>query len=391
MKNCILTPTFSGHFQFIKKYLKSFNRFVSDKENCIIYFIINKSENNELSKIISDFSNLDIKILFFEDILKKFNIEISPEELLQKYGKYSFQSLKKFYGMLYLDKYQHFLVMDTETMWVNPTNMSFLFSNFFSNPYIFYSNVNKRPSNSINNIRASENINYVLKSHCNKWFVEQFVRLWDVNILKDLFANYGSCLEIVDKIYNKELNSSLKMGLFESVLYDQYIYENKQKYGYNCIDLDKKLEENLPKSILEIYKKKYFDTFKGNCGITEFFILFLNRKNYQGFLNIFKNIPLKILRVDDPNGLNCAMEQKFINDLKPNILTCSQDHCFGLNKNNYILRFGLIKPFKKLKKHFSIFMSPLIYIIKWCTSIILTVKYSIKCLLKIFKYFIQRL
>ena len=106
MKNCILTPTFSGHFQFIKKYLKSFNRFVSDKENCIIYFIINKSENNELSKIISDFSNLDIKILFFEDILKKFNIEISPEELLQKYGKYSFQSLKKFYGMLYLDKYQ---------------------------------------------------------------------------------------------------------------------------------------------------------------------------------------------------------------------------------------------------------------------------------------------
>ena len=41
MKYCILTPTFVGHFQYLKNYLTSFNRNVLDKDNCIIYFIIN--------------------------------------------------------------------------------------------------------------------------------------------------------------------------------------------------------------------------------------------------------------------------------------------------------------------------------------------------------------
>ena len=46
-KKCIITPTFSGHFCFIKKYLKSFDMYVEDKDDCVIYFVISKSEDTK--------------------------------------------------------------------------------------------------------------------------------------------------------------------------------------------------------------------------------------------------------------------------------------------------------------------------------------------------------
>ena len=188
MKYCILTPTFVGHFQYLKNYLTSFNRNVLDKDNCIIYFIINENENKKLEKIISNYQNLNIKILHFENILQHFGIIETPEMLLDKYGKFSFQALKKFYGMLYLEKYQQFLVLDTESIWLNKCYMSNLFENFFNkSPFIIYSNINKRKKVSISNQEASDNINYILNTKCDKWFVEQYVRFWDVNILKDIF------------------------------------------------------------------------------------------------------------------------------------------------------------------------------------------------------------
>ena len=215
MKYCILTPTFVGHFQYLKNYLTSFNRNVLDKDNCIIYFIINENENKKLEKIISNYQNLNIKILHFENILQHFGIIETPEMLLDKYGKFSFQALKKFYGMLYLEKYQQFLVLDTESIWLNKCYMSNLFENFFNkSPFIIYSNINKRKKVSISNQEASDNINYILNAKCDKWFVEQYVRFWDVNILKDIFFKYGSCYDIVNKIYKKELNFEQKLGLF---------------------------------------------------------------------------------------------------------------------------------------------------------------------------------
>ena len=58
-KKCIITPTFSGHFCFIKKYLKSFDMYVEDKDDCVIYFVISKSEDNCSLIIKSDVSSFN--------------------------------------------------------------------------------------------------------------------------------------------------------------------------------------------------------------------------------------------------------------------------------------------------------------------------------------------
>ena len=102
-KFAIVTPTYIEHFRFINTYLKSFVNFVEDKQDVDIYFIISSTENAQFQKIIEPYLNeCSIKVIFFEDILAHFGINISSGDLLTKYKKFTFQTLKKFYAMLYI-------------------------------------------------------------------------------------------------------------------------------------------------------------------------------------------------------------------------------------------------------------------------------------------------
>ena len=374
MKNCILTPTFVGHFQYLHNYLKSFRQNVTDKDKCVIFFIINKDENGKLQKITSAYKDIDIRILHLEDILQKYNINLSPEELLIKYGKFSFQAIKKFYGMLYLKQYQRFLVLDTESIWLNKTCMCDMFHKFFDeNPFIIYSNISKRLAVSPSNKRVSEDINYIFGSQCDKWFVEQYVRFWDVNILQDLFDRYGSCFEIVDKIYKKENNTPPQIGLFESVLYDQFVYENNQKYNYRLIDLDQACENSLSADVLFRYRKNMAAIWKGSCGLLESSSVLFDKDNYQGFARVFAKNNLNIIRIETEMQ-NYIWQKKFLEIVKPNILTCSQENLFGVNKtwkNWWRIILLNSRKYDKLKKHIHIVIQPIKISACWLFSLLM--------------------
>ena len=74
MKRCILTPTYKGHFDFIKKYLFSINKFLIDKDFPIC-FIVDKIDQAELNEIICPYSDkLNINIVSTEEIFLKYNI-----------------------------------------------------------------------------------------------------------------------------------------------------------------------------------------------------------------------------------------------------------------------------------------------------------------------------
>ena len=45
MTYAILTPTYKPHFQYVKKYLESFDKFVVDKKDIPIYFTISKQQS----------------------------------------------------------------------------------------------------------------------------------------------------------------------------------------------------------------------------------------------------------------------------------------------------------------------------------------------------------
>ena len=100
IENCIITPTYKGHFPFIKKYLTTYVHFVEDAKQIPVFFIISKNEANEFKKLISPFiKKINLQVLFIEDILSKYGIHEDSNALLEKYGRYSFQTLKKMYAM----------------------------------------------------------------------------------------------------------------------------------------------------------------------------------------------------------------------------------------------------------------------------------------------------
>ena len=52
-KRCVITPTYTGHFEYIKKYLKSFDRYLQDRD-FPIYFVITREENDEFTLFVEE-------------------------------------------------------------------------------------------------------------------------------------------------------------------------------------------------------------------------------------------------------------------------------------------------------------------------------------------------
>jgi hypothetical protein len=294
--------------------------------------------------------------LFFEDILKYFDIKLSPNELLEKYKKFTFQTLKKFYAMLYSDA-DRFLVLDSESMWVNETCMKTVFEEFFNFPFVACSSISKRDFISDFTQGVNDNVNFLLGQPCDKWFIENFVWFYDKKVLKDMFNDFGSPIEMAEKIYNLKDEQKKDSGIFEIELYQAYLYHNNDRYNYKVIDVDNLLETNLPSSELTKYIKNYNNMFKGNCGFLEHTCLLLTKKNWKILAQIFKKYRFNIIRCDYSIFKNIVLQEKFMEIVKPNILAASQEHAFGIN-DKYKILVDKNKYFQKMEKHLSRLLHP---------------------------------
>lgn len=349
-KYAIITPTYNEHFKYINKYLKSYVEFVVDKKDIVLYFIISKSEEKEFERIIEDYKEIcNIKVLLFENILLHFGIELTPDILLKTYKKFSFQTFKKFYAMLYADA-DYFLVLDSESMWVNNTNMKKVFDNFIQVPFISGSSISNRKIISDFTQGVIDNVNYLLNKETNKWFLENFVWFYDKKILQDLFEKHGSPIEMAKAIYQLNNEQKINSGIFEIELYQAYVYHNLDKYGYKFFDVNELLTQTLPNNILSSYIDEYNKMFDGNCGLLEHSLMLLNDYNCKPLAEMFKTQAYNIIRCDFSTLKNIKLQEKFINIVQPNILAASQEHAFGIN-DKYETLVLRNKYSMKLEKH----------------------------------------
>ena len=296
-KRCIITPTFKGHFEFIKLYLRSFEKFLKDRE-FPLYFIISKKEETQFNKLIKPFlKKLNLNVIFIDDIFKKYKIPYTPDEFLGKYGSYSFQTLKKFYGALYIDMDQ-FLLLDSESMLIKPTNMNELFDNFFKAPRFWVSYLNDRRKDYPNSPAYKGTI-----SHCNllnmepKFYcIESFEWFYEKRILTDLLNEFGSPLEIVMNIQKFSANKT--EPVLEAFLYYQYIIKNHKKYNYNLLIV----QDELKKFLGENGYKHYLSRFEASdwwfCGVLEEFMANIDKVTESGFRKLIDHHKMSIIRSD---------------------------------------------------------------------------------------------
>ena len=383
MKYSIITPTYKGHFKYIEKYLKSINKYLLDKRDVSLIFTISKDEEKEFNQIIKPYTNsLNIEVLIFEDLLSHFNIQKSPNLLLEKYKKFSFQTLKKFYTMLYSNS-DYFLVLDSESMFVKSTTIKKHFENFIKNPFITASDLSEIQ---IDNFKEGviENINNLIGKQSNKWFLENFVWFYDKKILNDMFSSLGQPIDIVDKIYKKGNSINIESGVFEIELYQEFIYCNNTKYQYQFLDINNIMKKNLSEKSYQEYYNKYINKYGGGYGLAEMAMMLLTEDNIEPLANMFKDNKFNIIRCDSTNIKNYRLQSKFLNIVQPNILAASQDHAFGVN-NKFICLLNNDKYINKFKKHFSNAIKPFKIFGYWLSEFLSIFWYGISSILEISK------
>lgn len=386
----IVTPTFIGHFQFIKPYLESFERFLKDPENVVFYFTISKNEEHKFQKIIKPYKNLNIKILIFEDILQQFGIKQTPLELLFLYKKFSFQTLKKFYTMLYIPE-RYSLVLDSESMAINSFSAEELFENFFKAPFVSGSDIKRRYFSDFTNA-VNQNINLILNENIPYWFLENFVWFYDKKILEDLFNQYGTPLEIVQKVYQEQEKNIINqnVGVFEIELYQAYVWKNLKKYNYSFYDVNEMLKIALTSEKYQDFMLLHAQKYNGNCGLLERITDLLPYISFDDISQKMHNSKFNIIRCDKTDLKLYPLQKQFLEIVQPCILAASQEHCFGIN-NTWQHRLKLMlfssKPFEKLKKHFLRFVEPFRKVINWIFEPFSILYYFIKVLFKICKNF----
>lgn len=330
MKNHIITPTFVDHFIYIDKYLESAKNNILDKDDVVFCFTIEKHEHDQLESITKKYSSiLNIEIIHFEMLLKHFEIERTPRELLKLYGKYSYQTLKKIYTMLYIQA-ERFLVLDSESMWLRPVSMAQKFDEYFSSPFIAGSSISNRKKIDLVMLDAIKNVDYLLNYECDKWFLENFVWYYDKNILNTLFKETSSPIELVDCIYQKSKYNHIKSGVLEIILYHNYIYKHADRYGYNVIDIDEELTKYLTEDNIECYKNDFYHECQGRNGLVELALNYLTPSNVNQIAQIFINNRFDIIRCEN-SFKGYKLQKQFEAMVKPIIFAASQEHLFGIN------------------------------------------------------------
>ncbi|PXZ07249.1 hypothetical protein DKK70_05185 [Gilliamella apicola] len=396
-KYMVVTPTFVEHFGFIKNYLKSADKYLIDKSNITFAFIISKIESYEFKKIVKLFPDLNILTLNFEDILEHYNVNKEPEELIHKYGKFSFQTLKKLYAMMYLDA-EKFLILDSESMFINPTNLAELFDNYYKNPVLMGSILKNR-------LKTCDLLEAVLKTtdmltsfKSDKFFLENFMWFYDKQILNDLFNELGSPINLIEKNYKFCIRKHLMQAVFEITLYQNYIYKNNDKYNYHIINVDEEVEKNLGTEQSEKYVNKFAHKRHGGGGLIEYTSQLLTKRNVAGMSQLFKNLEINIMRCECTTASNYALQKQFISYIKPNILAASQFHLFGINntvKNKFRVIFLESSNFLMLKRNLSLFFKPISIVLRPFTNIykwfikpiVLVIVYSLVSLYGLLKKF----
>lgn len=256
IKNAIIMPSYKEHFGYVKNFLKSYSKNVKNK--IPVYLILSNKEEIDLLK--QELSCIKIKDVFYLDIitiLQTYNI-YPTKDLLNNIGKYSYQTLKKLYAIHYLNIEQT-LILDSESLVCSKTDILELFENYFSNPYVLYSEMPKDE-------KYKTGLDYKTSVNCHKllnldfkpnWYLEGFHWFYDINIIKDLFAYFNN--DLYTTIYNFSIDKKDNdKAVFECILYYLFIRKNNTKYNYNYININQELVNKFNQEELDYI----YDTIK---------------------------------------------------------------------------------------------------------------------------------
>ena len=224
MKNCILISSYCQHKYYLDKFLYSIQRLTPN--NIPVYIIISRDEEDEFHYMTNKYKN--VNLLTFSKIMELLDdIKIAETNILREYGKYNFQSLKKYYGLYYLfssDKYDNVIIFDSESMVVRDVDINVMISEYMSKPFLIYS------EDTTNTKDLHVNVDNAMKEMLGingniGWFLEYYQWIYEkrifVDFMKFLIDKYECTIfELFHKFEE----------IFIEIVYQSYINKNNSIY-----------------------------------------------------------------------------------------------------------------------------------------------------------------
>lgn len=286
-----VTPSFEKHFQQFSSMVDSIYKNCIDKENLEIVVVIEEKNMDMFSSLSEKFKELSISIVTTESILNKFNIKESPNAFLKRIGKFTFQTLKKFGGILASNTHWS-LVLDSETMFYNKFSASELLRNYEDTKYVFYTSTIERKELWKHSLgfRVNENTARALKlSSLSRWYMEIFHWFYEKDKVQDL---------IFDKLGHNWLDeitySHCSVDYFECILY--YAYLNKYyQHEYQFLNLHETLLKYVDRNISTRFK---LDDLPFSLHGNDFILSIVGADDINKLSPFFEKFKLPLIRLE---------------------------------------------------------------------------------------------
>ena len=249
----IVTPTFEKHYLQFAKMVKSISEKCLDKHKLEIIAVLEHKNIELFSKIVDDNPTLSLRLITTEDILQKLNISDTPDGFLRRVGKFTFQSMKKFGGILYANT-NWSLVLDSETVFFNEFSAEKILNDYKTQKYVFFTNTKPRGEKWKTSLgyKINENTAEALKiDPITHWYMEIFHWFYEKEKVEDLIFNK------LGNPWLNEINETQKqIDYFECILYYAYLREYHEK-EYCFINLSNALDEYVENVIAKRFIKQY--------------------------------------------------------------------------------------------------------------------------------------
>jgi len=264
----VVVGTFRDHFDCVVRLLESFEKFLlQSRETCFLLVVSDEQERQQFSALPFRFPRLNLKVQNMEKLaheILKF-ADFSSEAYLSNYGKYNYQSLKKYIGLKYVqhiarrspDRFRaDFIVsLDSESFALRP--FSFLNWTFehSSNRRLFYLE-NCRPGTGLGLMK------YLIPSP--GWLLEYYQWIYEDRILDDLTEFMSA-----NSFDWFKLSTDPGNLIFIEVFYYSFLFNknSENNYGYSFLSsLQTFLNVN---NITEDQLKAYVPAIYGRANFLE--------------------------------------------------------------------------------------------------------------------------
>lgn len=250
--NNIVVPTYKGHFTCMEKFLETFQMNCIDYDNVIINLIISDNENDMFTELVKKYDKLHIKIHLMHELLIKYDtsdITSAIENdtmLLEKVGKFTFQSMKKLFGILE-SNCEYACLFDSECLFIRKFRIDEYIDG--NKDKIYY--CSKMIKNNAKKDRASDMqcyTNAILDIIDHNWYLELYLWILNKNILRDIYKyllnKYQSFLCITNELF-------IEYAYYEYYKKHQIELNNKYNLTSEWIDSYQLLKDNMSRECFD--------------------------------------------------------------------------------------------------------------------------------------------